>query len=897
MIEVMTIPHERLLTAKLRVPAADSLVPRPRLIERIATGLRRPLTVVAAPAGSGKTSLLAAWARATDRAVAWFALDTDDNDPVRFLTYLTAAFGHAEPGLGDGTRRLLDAAYPPGPTAAMHVLADEVEAADRDVVLVLDDYHAIDEPAVHEAIAFLIDHLPPRLRVVIAGRDEPPLPLARLRARNQLTELRGADLRFTPDEAAALLADLAGDALAVPDITTLTERTEGWAAGLVLAGLSLQGRTDPAAVVANLSGSHRFVLDYLIGEVLCACIDPAVERFLVHTSILDRLTAPLCEALTGDDAAPMLERIERANLFLIPLDDERRWYRYHHLFAEALRHHLQQHAPALVPELHRRAAEWFEREGFDADALRHVLAIPDADRAANIVERQATALLTRGEVRTLRAWVEALPKEVMRTRPIICLRYAWALAHANALDAVEPCLRDVEAWLAAHPATPGTEAARWPAEIAAIRARVAVIRGDSPATIEYSKRALALAAPDDYVTRSGTGLNLGSAYGAIGDLTAAKQAYAEVVAHGPAAGPLSAALALRYQADLEVVQGHLHAADRLYQDALAFVAAQNADDMPAKGIVCEGLAVLAYFWNNLDDAERLARDAIARGERGGEVLKIAVPALLTLARVLQARGDHRGARDAIDRADCLSNWPHIRAWQARLWLQQGNLPAAQRWTRESGFVPSDELTVPREVEYSTLARVLLAEGRHDEALDLLSRLIAAAERWGRDGWQIDFLTLHAVALQTTGEPDEAAAALTRALRLAVDEGHVRVFVDEGAVIGPVLSRIRGQTRRAADPETRRLGAYADHLLTVLAAEGGESPAPGNGATVLIEPLSDREREVLRHVAAGRSNREIADALYVSLGTVKAHTHHVFAKLGVRGRTEAIARGRDLGLLD
>jgi LuxR family maltose regulon positive regulatory protein len=894
---IAAAPSDRLLVAKFRVPCADPLVPRTRLVQRVEAGLRRPLTVVAAPAGSGKSTLLSAWARATGRAVAWLSLDEGDNDPVRFLSYLIAALGQAEPGLGAATRQLLDASYPPGPTAAMLALADEIEeATGSDVALILDDYHLIDEPVIHEAVTFLVEHLPHRLRLVVAGRSDPPLPLARLRARNQLTELRADDLRFTPDEAALLLADLAGGTFAQGDVAALTERTEGWAAGLVLAGLSLQGRTDRVDLVTGLSGSHRYVLDYLMSEVL-GCQDPAVERFLLHTSILDRLSAPLAAALTGDDAAAMLDRIERANLFLNPLDDERRWYRYHQLFAEALRHHLHQRAPALVPDLHRRAADWFETNGCDSDALRHALAIPDATRAGDIVERHATAMLTRGEVRALRDWVESLPEEEVRARPLLGLRHAWALAHANALEAVEPRLRGVEEWLAAHPGTPVAGVTCLGGEIAAIRSRVAVIRGDMPRTIALSNLALSLTPPDDYVTRGGIGLNLGSAYGAIGDLAAAEQAYAEVVSYGPAAGPLSAALALRYQADLEVVQGRLLGADRLYRDALAFIDRQHAHEMPAKGIVCEGLAVLAYFWNDLDDAERLARDAIARGESGGEVLKITVPALSTLARVLQARGDRHGALEAIERAVCLSGWPHIRAWQARIWLQQGEVPAAVRWARESGFDPADEFTYPREIEYTTLARVLLAEGRFDEALGLTDRLAAAAEAWGRFGWAIDFLTLKAVALQATGAIDDAVASLTLALRLAGDEGYVRVFVDEGPAIAPLLTRIRGQARRAADAGDRRLGTYADDLLAVLATEAGASPATGNGTTILIEPLSEREREVLRLLAEGKTNREIADGLYVSLGTVKAHTHHVFAKLGVRGRTEAAARARDLGLLD
>ncbi len=895
---VSTALGDRLLIAKLRIPCADPSVSRPRLVERIEAGLRRPLTVLAAPAGSGKSTLFSAWARTTGRAVAWLSLDEGDNDPVLFLTYLTAALGQAEPGLGSATRRLLGATYPPGPTAAMSALVEEIEESETvggEIALVLDDYHVIEDPGVHDAVTFLIDHLPPRLRLLVAGRSDPALPVARLRGRNQLTEFRADDLRFTTEEAALLLVDLAGGSLAETDVAALTERTEGWAAGLVLAGLSLQGRTGRADLVVNLSGSHRYVLDYLVSEVL-ARQEPEVERFLLHTSILERLNASLCEALTGEPAGPMLERLERSNLFLNPLDDERRWYRYHQLFAEALRHQLVQRAPALVPDLHRRAADWFERAGCDADALRHALAIPDAARAGTIVERHALTMLTRGEVRAVRTWIESLPHDEVRSRPRLCLIHAWALAHANALDAVEPRLRDVEEWVAAHPETPVTGVPSLPGQIAAIRARVAVIRGDIPRTIELSKLALSLTPTHDHPTRAGIGLNLGGAYGALGDLAAAAAAYAEVASYGPAAGPLMAALALRYQAELAIVRGQLYEADDLYQSALAFIAAQGADEMPAKGIVGEGLAELAYLRNDLETAERLAHDAVTRGEQGGEVLKIAVPAWLTLSRVRQAHGDRSAALEAADRAVTLSGWDHARALRARLWLRQGNLPAAIRWARESERRPAAETRFQHEIEDATLARVLLAENRLDEASNLLTRLLAAAERTGRTGRVIEFLIVLSLVQQASGEIAAAVTTLTRAIVLAGDEGPIRLFVDEGPAIAPLLSRVRGQARRATDAHIRRLGTLADDLLAVLAAEVGELPASGNGSTILIEPLSEREREVLGLLAAGRTNREIADELYVSLGTVKAHTHQVFAKLGVRGRTEAAARARDLGLL-
>jgi LuxR family transcriptional regulator, maltose regulon positive regulatory protein len=893
-------PTDRLSIGKLRIPCATAIVARPRLVERLEAGLRRPLTVVLAPAGSGKSTLLGDWARSTTRSVAWLSLDESDNDVVRFLIYLTAALSQAEAGLGDATRRLLDASYPPGPLETMAALCDEIEETPgNDLVLVLDDYHVLSCTLIRDAVEFLLDRLPSRLRLLVSGRNDPALPLARMRARNQLTEFRVADLRFSAEEAAALLADLTGEAFADSEVATLTERTEGWAAGLVLAGISLQGRTNRADLIAHLSGSHRFVLDYLVSDVL-SCQIPAIEQFLLRTSILERISAPLCDALLGAEgkAQSMLDQIERANLFLYPLDEERRWYRYHHLFAEALRHQLAQREPGLIPELHRRAADWFVGEGSDADALRHYLAIPDPHCAAEIVERHAIRMLERGEVATLRTWVESLPDAEVRARPRLALCHAWALVHSNALERVEVRLQDVEEWIADHSDHPREMIASFTGEIASIRSRVAVTRGDIDQTIELSQLALSLTPANDLLTRAGIGLSLGSAYSARGDLAAADATYAEVVSYGRGAGPLMAALALRYRADLSIIQGRLGEADHLYHHAQEFIEAHNATEMPAQGIICEGLADLAYLRNNLVEAESLAEEAVRRGEAGGEVLKIAVPAWLTLARVRQARGDESGALDAINHAVCLSNWAHMRAWRARIWLRQGKLALASVWARESGRRSSDIPTYQAEIEYATLARVLLAEGRIDEAIGLLIRLQTAAAKTGRIGREIEFLAVLALAYQAKGDHDEATATLTRALELALDERQIRLFVDEGTAIGSVLTRVRGQVRRGNDSGSRRLSAYVDDLLLALSnglPSSAEVVTPVV-SSVLIEPLSEREQEVLRLIAGGSTNREIAGELYVSLGTIKAHTNHVFAKLGVRSRTEAVARARDLGLL-
>ncbi len=438
-----------LIATKIRLPHTGAVVPRPRLMERLEAALARPLTLVAAPAGSGKTTLLATWAAATTRAVAWVSLDVTDHDPARFLSGVAAAFDVAGLGTGEHVLRLLTASYPAGPVAVLTTLANEVVVRSTEWALVLDDYRLIEEPAIHEGIAYLVAHLPATLRIILSCRGDPPLPLAGLRARNQLSELRVADLRFSTAEAAALLTGLAGADVPEAEIIALTERLEGWAAGLVLAGFARCRRTSATADATMLSGEHRYIMDYFVDEILSR-LDPHIEHFLLRTSILDRLTASLCDALLDDTSSQaMLEQLERANLFTFALDDQRQWFRYHHLFADVLRHRLAQREPERMPNLHRRAAEWHLVHGNDAvAAVRHLLAVPDPERAAAIIELHAPALLARGEARTLRDWIEALPEATVREHPWLCLRHAWALAHAGLPDAAEVRLRGVERWLA-----------------------------------------------------------------------------------------------------------------------------------------------------------------------------------------------------------------------------------------------------------------------------------------------------------------------------------------------------------------------------------------------------------------------------------------------------------------
>jgi LuxR family transcriptional regulator, maltose regulon positive regulatory protein len=912
--------RDALLATKLHLPRPQpGIVARPRLLARLDEGMGRELILVCTPAGFGKTTLLAEWARAGQRPVAWLSLDEADNDPARFWRHVAAALDPVRSGVAEQVTALLG----PSPLASFEgpvtALVNELAELAEEAVLVLDDYHLIQSPAVHTSVEFLLQHLPPSLRLVLASRADPPLPLARLRGRGQLAELREADLRFSSEEIAELLGSLIGAELPEAAVVALGERTEGWATGLQLAALSLQGHADIDAFVQSFSGSHRYVLDYLTEEVLARQPDHLVQ-FLLETSVLDRLCGPLADAVCGrNDSQALLEQVERANLFLQPLDEARGWWRYHQLFADLLRARLQQQQPERVLPLQRAAAGWYERHGLVDEAIGHARAAGDASWAARLVEQHFEAVLGRREDATLRRWLEALPAEVVASRPRLCLAQAfWALIGGR-VETVERLLDTAEREFAAagdEPYEPsvGRDASlltNVPAAIARLRASVAHLRGDPEQTITFARQALAELEEGEWMLESVTRWNLIAAEWLRGQPAEAERAFtsdASSIAAWRATGHTTLAMwGYDHLGQAQRAQGRLSAALGTYQEALEATAEPGQPAMPAAGVAHVGIAEVAYERDELDAALDHATQGATLSRQLGWTLPL-VAGLTVLARIRHAQGDHAGALEAIRQAEqvqqsdavvgLLDPMPVARA---KLALANGRVDTAARWTHQRGLGTDDPPSYPREGEYLVLARVLLAQQASERALAMLERWSALATAQGRTESSIELKALQALAHTACGDQDAALAALAEALALAAPEGYLRVFADEGAPMAALLGTLVTSPAKAqavaAAPLPR---AHLDRLVQAFEHQGLTvlpRPRPG-GAIVpgLIEPLSPRELEVLRLLATGRPNRAIAKELVVTLDTVKRHVSHLFNKLGVTNRTQAVARARELGLL-
>src|SRR6478735_3473585 len=805
-----------LLETKLHIPRwRRSLVARPRLSERLSRGAESSLTLVSAPAGFGKTTLLTEWlavAAADERYVAWLSLDQRDNDPALFWTYLVAALNTGVPGVGSGSLSVLQPPEPPN-EAGLVALLNDLDAISNDVVLVLDDYHVIDARDVQDEMAFLLEHLPPQIHLVIASRTDPPLPLARLRGRGELAEIRAADLRFTPGEAAAYLNEVMGLTLTVADVAALEGRTEGWIAALQLAALSMQGREDVTAFIDGFAGDDRYIVDFLAEEVLQRQPEH-VQHFLLQTSILDRLSGPLCDAVTGQDGGrAKLTALERGNLFVVPLDDRRQWYRYHQLFADVLHARLRDEQPDDVPDLHRRASEWYEQNGEPSEAIRHALAAGDFGRAADLVELAIPAMLRiRQEVAVL-GWLELLPDEVVRVRPVLSVGFAGALLAGGEFEGVEARLRDAERWL--HGATgigEGSQAPaaemivvddaefrRLPAEIELYRAAQALVRGDGPGTVRHARRALELAPADEHLGRASAAALMGLASWASGDLEAGYSGYAECMAGlrraGHIADTFGCAIAL---ADIRRTQGRLGEAMRTYEQALQRAPQQGGSVPRGTADMYVGMSEIHRERDDLPAATQ----QLLRSQELGE--HIGLPQnryrwRVAMARIREAEGDLGGALDLLNEAERLyvsDLFPNVRpvpALRARVWAAQGRVGEALGWARERGLSVEDDLSYLREFEHITLARVVLArytaeraERPVQEATRLLERLLRAAEEGRRTGSVIEILVLQALIHQARDDIPAALASLRRALTLAEPESYVRIFADEGPPLASLL---------------------------------------------------------------------------------------------------------------
>jgi LuxR family transcriptional regulator, maltose regulon positive regulatory protein len=923
-----------LLATKLHVPRPQpGFVPRPRLAQALSDGLARGRMLVCAPAGSGKTALLADWARGGGWPVAWLGLDGGDSDPARFWRYAVAALDRARPGLAGRVGPPPSGSVEGLVTALVNELA--ADPGPDEVLLILDDYHLIDSGPVHESVAFVLENLPPGLAVVMSGRADPPLPLARLRARGQLAELRAADLRFTDQEAAALLGEAAGPGLPGAAVAALVARTEGWAAGLQLAGLSLRGQANPAGFVAAFSGSHRFVLDYLADEVLDSQPGP-VRTFLLETSVLERLTGELCDAVTGRAGSQaMLIDIERAGLFLVPLDEVRGWWRYHHLFADLLRARLQAEQPGRAMALHRAAAAWSEEHDLADDAVRHALGAGDTEWAARLVERHVETLLGRSEGVTLRRWLSALPAQAVRDRPRLRLAQAYSAAQGFQLEALEALLDDAECAVAISGDEPYEDPAGRSASVLAnvragitfLRAVLARLRGDAALAAGCNRQALAHLSEDEWLMRSFVRWNQAGADWLGGRLGPAERGLAEVLAelraadeavrraageptevlHAVEAGAefFTGFLAMRVRYDLGQVQraqGKLGAALATYQQALDTLG--ESSQTAHAGVAHVGLAQILYERDELAAALDHATQGVTLCRQLAYTPPLAA-GLAVVARIRHAHGDTVGAREAMGEAGQTGPSPQVTALlnpvpaqRAQLLLAQGDIRAAAQWATEAGLSPGDEPDYPREPAYLVLARVLLAHNDTGAALALLERLLGAAASQDRVGSVIEIQALRALALAACGDQTSARGALTEALTPAGRHGYIRVFADEGAPMRALITRL---PVARPDQQTVADRVRPGYLAALLRACGPSGAVPQRIRAAaappgLAEPPTDRELEVLRLLAAGKSNQRIAHDLVVALDTVKKHVTHLLGKLGAANRTEAVARARQLGLI-
>jgi LuxR family maltose regulon positive regulatory protein len=876
------LPRNSLLATKLFIPASRSnLVPRPRLLAQLDQGLTAHLTLVAAPTGFGKTTLLSEWLSERQHPAAWLSLDKSDNDPARFLGYLIAALQMIHTDAGQAARTLLRSPQPPPMESVLTVLINEIATAWGDAsplpgaryTLVLDDYHLISAQAVHDAVTFLLDHLPPQMHLVILTRADPPLPLARLRAHNQLAEIRADHLRFTPDEATAFLSQVMGVELSTEDIATLEAHTEGWIAGLQLAALSLQSSKDAPSFVAAFTGSHRYIVDYLVEEVLNRQPDK-VQSFLLQTSILDQMSGPLCDALTQRaDGQAMLDRLEKANLFLVPLDEQRCWYRYHHLFADLLRQQLQASEPGLAPELHRRASRWYEQNGDTDQSIQHALAARDFSRAASLMDESSYAAWLNGEVVKLQGWVKALPESVSLMYPKLNIYYAWAAVLTGQYEESEKVLAQIEPTIQDNPVLH--------VDWLAARVFLARAKGQQPRAIELAQKALGLPETGNIVSRGLLMLSLTIAYWDLGKIQETVAAAEETVRLTEQAGNWHArAVMLSFLGLARAALGNLHLALEIYHRAVR--EQPDIPDWAGGGFAQACLAALYYEWDELDRATEYAKKGLEFSQLTGHS-EIQMNCYRQLAFIYQAQGDAQGVREVLDQAAQVVRKHHLpRLWgpeHVQIALAQGDLPRALHWIEQI------QGEYGASIHYPALplerAKLALAQGDKARAAAILTERYRTAAGDGIRYAQIEIRILQALA---SSDDEQALAYLAEALTMGQPEGYVRIFVDQGRALVPLL-------RRAA-----HRGIAPGYVARLLSAMAESSDAPTSLAQPLIEPLSERELEILRLIATGLSNRRIAEKLVVAVGTVKAHTSSIYGKLGVHSRTQAVGRARELKLI-
>ncbi len=889
-----------IIKIKINPPALRrDLVSRKRLITLLSDGIRQGhrLTFVSAPAGFGKTTLVSEWIDSGDIPAAWISLDEGDGDPSRFLTYLIAALQTLITGVGDGVLAALQSSQPISAKELLTTLLNELSSTEDNFILVLDDYHAIDSKAMEELLAFLVEHMPPQMYLVITTREDPALPLARLRARNQLTEIRAADLRFTESEAAEFLNQVMGLKLSAEEVAVLDKRTEGWVAGLQLAALSMQGLQDSAAFIRSFSGTHVFVLDYLLEEVLHKQPEH-VQGFLLHTSILERLSGGLCDALRQDEdtsAQETLETLEHNNLFVIPLDTERRWYRYHHLFRDLLRQRLnQKHSKEEVAGMHTRASEWFEQNGEAGEAFQHAIAAADFNRAARLAETAWLAMDENFQTAAWLGWVKQLPASVKRLRPVLLTQIGWSHMDAGNVMPSESSLRDAEASLkrplAEMVIVEKEQFRTLPARIAFARAYNAQTQNRFDDVVRYVETALDIIPHEDQYMQAQASSILSTTYWASGELDKSFELMSNWVNAAQQAGNIVFAVAASFgKADILITQGRLRDAMQVYQTALSLAAEHGAEQHTAHHHL--GLGLLHHEMGEDEPAAHHLQKAFELG-RQTTIVDWMYRKSLAQAYLKESEGDLHSALELLNDAQRfyvrtpIPNLRPVEAMQARIHIKQNHLNKAQAWAHQSGLSLQDNPIFLNEFGHLTLARIVLAENQNDQhfqtMLQMLESLLKQAESQNRLRSRIDILITQALAFSAK-DSTKAVAALEQVLTLAEPEGYLRLFVDEGKPMAELLSKFKSS----------KLQQYANRILAALTPSIHPSSF---SIQPLIDPLSERELEVLHLIAQGLSNQEITQKLVVALSTVKGHNLRIFAKLQAKSRTEAVARARELGLL-
>jgi len=891
-----------LLATKFYIPPPRlNLVSRPRLIERLNAGQHGKLTLISAPAGFGKTTLLVEWISNSNMSFVWISLEDDDNNIKRFYTYLVASLHQIDEDVGDGILALLDATGDPPIETLNTLLINNIISMDKEFYLVLDDYHLITNQAIHQAVNYLLEHLPPNAHIVISGRVDPPIAISRLRARDQMIEVRPNDLRFIESEAKTFLNDLSGLDLSPEDLSALLSRTEGWITGLQLAALSMQDRQDKHEFVTAFSGSHHYIIDYLLDEVMARQSQEA-QSFLYQTSILTRFCAPLCDAVVEiSDSKRIIHDINEANLFLIPLDDERNWYRYHHLFADFLNQRLRENEPENISKLHQRASEWLEENQLITEAINHSLIGEDYNRAAELVEDVGPEMMMQSEFDQLEKWMDAMPKELVENWPWLCIIRAWMYDRWAQFDLGESYLLRAEAVVDRHTSSNPDEAEKIiRGQIAAIRALYSIKKGEIPQSIEYSHQALDYL-PEGYFNRGVAFYSLGWAKCTQGDLTGAIQEFQEGRRTSLAAGNQILAQVIILDIGVtHILQGHLHQAAETLREASQFKYANSEIKIPYAGAASVNLADIFREWNELDAAMNHLQES----------LEISIPAKLmdpiaigyaSMARVYLAQGDFEGAIQVCEKAErMVREIPDLepdtktKTMDSRVWLllAQNKLTEAARFTQERGLSADAEINYFFDFKHVIFARVLIYSGRENstpqdlmDAQSILAKILEPAKRVGYTGQMIEALALQALAFDAQGKHDQALNSLEESLTLAEPEGFERTFVDEGEPMQALLRQVESRGR---------MGGYAGKLLKAfepVETEGKTTPDQN-----LVDPLSERECEVLKLMATDLTGPEIADELMVSLNTMRTHTKNIYSKLDVNNRRLAVRKAEQLKLL-